>query len=306
MNKLLLYIVLLFISVSGFSQNNALLQEAYKKLNSRNYEGAIQDFNKIISESPNNVEALCGRAESKIALGKNEDALKDIELVFNVDAKNPRPFILKGDILFNQKDYAIALKLYEEALLKPGVPSQAIIGKAKSLYYLGKTKEAFKYLDDEIAKFPSSADLFFSRGLLYSINQKYAKSLSDFEKAIMLNPDYNTFGLYFNRGLAYYNLEEYQNAIADFDKAVEVDPQNATAYHHLGLAYYLSEAYQEAIANFLKSSELSPNNSVTYYNLGMAYNKLEDIENACLYFHKSCQMRNTNACKMIVLTCEGK
>jgi tetratricopeptide (TPR) repeat protein len=306
MNRILPFAFLILSPVFCFAQTDALLQEAFHKLNSRNYEGAIQDFNKVISINSQNTEALCGRAETKLALNKNDEVLTDINIVLGIDANHQKALILKGEYYFSQKDYNMAIKFYDMAMAQPGTPNQAITGKAKSFYNLGKSKEAFSLLDESISKYPSSADLYFSRGLLYNLTQKYSKALTDFDKAVMLNPDFNTFGVYFNRGLAYFNVQEYASAIADFEKAKDADPMNATAYSQLALSYYQSESYPEAVSNYLKASELSPNNPNVIYNLGMAYYKLDDIENACIYFQKACQMKNTNACKMVVLTCQGK
>lgn len=307
MFRILLGFILIVLPITAtLAQNVPSITDATDKLDKRNFTGAIQDFNRILNAAPDNVDALCGRAEAKLNLGNYEEALKDVDRVIALDKNHAKAYCIKGDILYGQKDYTNALSLYNVALNKPEAPHEAIIGKSRIYSQNGNMKDAYNILDEALIKFPSSAELFYARGLLNNSQRKYTKALPDFDKAIALNPEQNTFGLFFNRGFANYNLEEYGNAVEDFNRAVESDPTNPTGFNSRGLAYYELGSYKEAIDDFLKSIEINPNNSVTYYNLGMAYNKQDEIENACLYFHKSCEMRNTNACKMIVLTCPEK
>ncbi len=241
-----------------------------------------------------------------ISLGNYPEAMNDAEAALNINNGYARAHSLKGEILFNQKNYQGALESYEQALVDPNPPSQAIIGKSKSINQLGNSREAYKILDEAISKQPLNAEFYYARAMLNSSKERYAKSLSDFDKALSVNPDLNPFGNYLNRGIAYLNLDEQDNAIKDLSKAIEIDPKSATAYHSRGLAHYQAGEYKESVDDFLMSSDLSPNNPVTYYNLGMAYLKSGDKENACVYFHKSCQLNNTNSCKMIILNCSER
>jgi tetratricopeptide (TPR) repeat protein len=185
----------------------------------------------------------------------------------------------------------------------PNPPSQALIGKAKVMNQIGDTKESYRLLDEAIQMDPTNPEYYYARGMLNHSKEKYAKAIMDYDKAISLNPKFNLFGLYLNRGATYLTLKEMGKALDDFTKATELDPKNASAFHSLGLVHYENGDYEEAINDFLKSSDLNPNNASSYYNLGMAYYKSNYIDNACLYFHKACQLQNTNACKMIIMTC---
>jgi tetratricopeptide (TPR) repeat protein len=301
--KILLFFIFFVIATNAFSQVDPLVQTAYDKLDKRNFEGALQDFNQVLLLKSNNIEALCGRADTKINLGDLPGAMKDIEQVLTLDNNNTRAYVLKGEVYFNQKDYNNALQMFSHAVDSKNPPEQAIIGKAKSMNQLGYVKEAYKILDDAIAAQPADPEFYYARGILNNTKDKYSKALSDFDKAVKLNPKFNPFGIALNTGIAYLNLEEYESAIDYLTKAVNLDPTNASAFHSRGLANYSQENFKEAVEDFLKSFELNPNNPTVLFNLGMAYYKVNDTENACLYFHKSCQLGNTNSCKMIVMVC---
>lgn len=307
MVKYLLLSLLLFTTVLHANcQDDALLQSGYAKLNARNFDGAILDFNQLISIKPGNVEALCGRAEAKIDLGNFSDALKDADQAVSLDAKSSKALSLKGEAQFNLKDYNNALHTFIVALQLPNPPPMATIGRAKALNQLGNTKDAYIVLDDAIAHNPKTPDYYYARGILNTTKEKYAKALQDLEKAAQLNSAFNPFGIALNIGIVHLNLDDAEKAIENLNKAIELDPKNPTAYHTRGLAHYAQEEYKEAVEDFLKSYDANPNQT-TMFNLGMAYYKLNDKENACLYFHKSCQAGNTNSCKMVIMVCsEGK
>lgn len=300
-HRFLLSLLLLSISISLFSQDQ-LLQTGFDKLSKRNFEGAVQDFNRVLVTKPDQIEAMCGRAEARINLGIYAEAMKDVDQVLTIEGNNGKALALKGEILFAQKDYQNALKAFERAALIPNALVHATIGKSKVLNQQGNPKDAFKILDDAIEKQPSNAEYYYARGLLNNTREKYSKALLDFDKALALNPNLNAFNIYLNRGVAYMNLDEMENALQDFTKAIELDPSNASAYHSRGLARYQADDFKLAVEDFLKSVDLNPS-PVTYYNLGMAYNNLGDKGNACLYFHKSCSLGNTNSCKMIIMVC---
>ena len=299
------YLICIFLCVFAVLQTNAQvdpLQSGNEKLSKRNFDGAIQDFNNAIVKNPNNVEALCGRAEAKLYLLNYAEATKDAELAASLDPNCARADVIMGDILFSQKDYLKALKFYMDASQLPNPPPQATTGKAKVMNQLGNPKEAYRILDEAIQTQPN-AEYYYARGMLNNSKEKYTKAIQDFDKAFSLNPTFNAFGLYLNRGATYLTLKEMDKALSDFSKAVELDPKNAPAYHSRGLVHYEQGDYEDAINDFLKSTDLNPNNNVAFYNLGMAYYKTNNVESACLYFHKSCPLGNTNACKMIIMIC---
>ncbi len=58
---------------------------------------------------------------------------------------------------------------------------------------------------------------------------KAKTSISDFDRAIVLNPKYAR--AYHQRGLAHEMMGDVANAYRDFDKALETDPELVSAHH---------------------------------------------------------------------------
>lgn len=85
---------------------------------------------------------------------------------------------------------------------------------------------------------------------------------------------------YYNRGLAYADKGDYDKAISDYTKAVELDPKLAGAYNGRGNAFYDKGAFDNTIADYNSAIQLTPKWAVLYYNRGNAYLKLGDFTNA--------------------------
>lgn len=204
------------------------------------------------------------------------------------------------------KDYSGAYDEYDQILQKRNSYKAALYGKINALYFMKKIKEALELTDKSIDSNPTNAELYFMRGLLYNVREKYEKAIDDFNKCYSIDSTVHTFDVYLNRGVAQLNLPEWESALHDFNAAVRLDPENASAYHSRGLVNYNMGNFQDAVNDFDKSLELNADNNVTYYNLGMTYFRMDKIENACINFHKACSMGNDNACKMVIMQCEGK
>ena len=130
-----------------------------------------------------------------------------------------------------------------------------------------------------------TAETCLNRGITYSQKGEYSKAISDYNKAIAIDP--NLTVAYLNRGFTYRQLGEYDKAISDYSKAIELYPRYALAYNNRGYAYRKKGEYDRAIFNYSKAIEIDPKYAAAYYNRGMAYyykgendRAREDIHNA--------------------------
>ncbi|MFQ5976091.1 MAG: tetratricopeptide repeat protein [Candidatus Hydrothermarchaeales archaeon] len=100
-------------------------------------------------------------------------------------------------------------------------------------------------------------------------------------------PVYDEAITYNNRGVAYGKSGEYSNAISEFSKAIEINPKYADIYFNRGLAYRELEEYSKAISDYTKAIEINPSWAMPYYNRGLAYRSLGESEKAQLDFDKA-------------------
>ena len=75
----------------------------------------------------------------------------------------------------------------------------------------------------------------YNRGIAYIEKGQYDQAISEFTKAIEINPGFAE--AYGNRGAAYFKKGEHDLAISDCNKALEIKPAYAEAYSYRGAAY---------------------------------------------------------------------
>jgi tetratricopeptide (TPR) repeat protein len=123
-----------------------------------------------------------------------------------------------------------------------------------------------------------TAEVYFNRGVDSSQKGDFKKAISDFNKAIDVNPEFVV--AYLNRGFSYSRMGEFDKAIADYTRAIELNPRYAVAYHNRGFVYRRMGAYDKAIVDYTKAIEIDPKYALAYYNRGRAYYDNGDYEKA--------------------------
>ena len=103
-------------------------------------------------------------------------------------------------------------------------------------------------------------------------NPDYEQAISDYTRAIELNPDY--IEAYNNRGVAY-SAHNHKKAILDYDRAIELNPDYIEAYNNRGNSYVRTSPpdYTKALSDYNQALELNPDSVVAYNNRGVVYSK---------------------------------
>ena len=100
----------------------------------------------------------------------------------------------------------------------------------------------------------NDAKAYVNRGVAYAREGQYDQAISDFNKALEINPrDANAYN---NRGVAYARKDQYDQAISDFNKALEINPRDANAYNNRGFTYFRKGQYDKAWEDVHKAQDL--------------------------------------------------
>ena len=100
------------------------------------------------------------------------------------------------------------------------------------------------------------AFIYINRGATYSKLGQCHKAISDYTRAIELNPECAL--AYYGRGATYVKLGQYHKAISDCTRAIELNPECAEAYYGRGIAYIYLKKTEEAKKDLVKAVELEP------------------------------------------------
>ena len=100
------------------------------------------------------------------------------------------------------------------------------------------------------------AIVFSNRGVAYFRNGQPEKAIQDYDRAILLNPDF--FDAMISRGFAYLKTNSYDAAIADFDTTLKAHPENAPSLYGRGLANLAKGDAAGASADMTTARRLDP------------------------------------------------
>lgn len=151
--------------------------------------------------------------------------------------------------------------------------------KAYAQIKLNQLKEANVTINQLQQLNPDYYELFFLKGLLFAIKEKYPDAISNFNKVIDANPNHEK--AFYNMALAKGLLEDYPNAIKDLDKCIAINPNYALAFYNRGYWYEISENYTAAITDYKKAIDLDQHFTEAYLALAYAHSQNGDKINAC-------------------------
>lgn len=144
-------------------------------------------------------------------------------------------------------------------------------------------------------KLKKEATINFFEGVRYSNEGQRELAYSYFSKAIKAVPDFSS--AYFERGIVNGRLNLYPQAVSDFTKAIDLNPQDAAAFNNRGLAYARGlKQYEKAIDDFTKAVVLDPDFAEAYDNRAIAYQiGNDDKKKACADWKKACDLGRCNS-----------
>jgi tetratricopeptide (TPR) repeat protein len=234
-------IVFLRLSLA-LAPDNALaldtLGEAYSKL--KQYEAAVEIYDQVPDNSPLRVTTDVRIALLLDALGKSDEAIKQLREIVVENPKSVDALSALADVLRSHKQFAESAEAYGRVLALTG--------------------------PDEKSRWA----IYYFRGVDYERAKDWSKAEPDLEKALQLYPEQpmvlNYLGYsWVDQGL---HLDE---AFKMLRRAVELQPDDGYIVDSLGWAHYKLGQYDEAVKLLEHAIELKPGDPVINDHLGDAY-----------------------------------
>ncbi|MCZ9999553.1 tetratricopeptide repeat protein [Brachyspira hyodysenteriae] len=276
---------LAYDSIEKYNDDEYLyFNRGLEKIESKLYEEAIEDFNKIIELNPKDRDAYFFRGLTKTGLKLYEEAIEDFNEAIKLNLKNWESYFARGVSKSSLKLYEEAIEDFNKSIELNSDNEEAYFNRGIAKVKLARYEEAIVDFNKTIKLNPDNEEAYFNRGIAKVKLARYEEAIVDFNKSIELNPKNEK--AYFNRGIEKIKLARYEEAIVDFNKAIKLNKNYEKAYSNRGIAKVKLARYEKAIVDFNKSIELNPDNEEAYSNRGIAKVKLARYEEAIVDFNK--------------------
>jgi tetratricopeptide (TPR) repeat protein len=299
-------IFLLFFTILNsfsFSQtkeeflNMGLKQESYK-----NYEQAIEFYNKSLAIDPMLIAGYVNRGNSYFELKEYSKALTDANKVLEIDPNFAIALNNRGMIYKEQKKYIEAIFDYNKAINIDKKYFMAYANKVRALVLLNKDDEAKLVITNLKKDYPKDVIGNLVGYVYYSAKNDIPSALNElnlivdfninteiavFERAQIKDnigdekgaiADYNMLiainplpKYYYGRCSSNYDLKEYEKVIEDCNNAIKLDDSYYSAYVMLGDVYDTYGKADKSTANYEKAIRINPNLESGYNELGKVY-----------------------------------
>ncbi len=149
--------------------------------------------------------------------------------------------------------------------------------------------ETDKAVSGTLKKQENNAASHRSSGFAYLEKHKYDKAISEFSKAIYLNP--GAALCYYGRGQAYLAKNQVTNAVSDLDKTIELIPGDANLYLMRGRAHSILGKTDNAVSDYNKALEINPKLAEAYFFRGNEYSGKQKANEAISDYTRAIKIR---------------
>jgi tetratricopeptide (TPR) repeat protein len=135
---------------------------------------------------------------------------------------------------------------------------------------------------------PYLAGAYNGRGWAYHDINEQDLAIADFTRAITL--DNNYANAYCGRGWSYEWKGDYESALVDFNRAILLDPVAAGPYNGRGWCYYYQRNYTDAIKNFTQAIHYNPNYMNAYQGRAWSYEAIDNYNAALADYNQAIRL----------------
>jgi tetratricopeptide (TPR) repeat protein len=194
------------------------------------FAGAEKCFMSAMRMNPKNLKGYVGLADSYIAAGRLEDALKVLALAVTMSKKIKASGNTQASLFFYMGEVALRLKRLKESLGYFRKVGELNTTDAELQVKIGDTlseddrlEEAEEFYQLALKMNPGLAHVYNRLGMAYRRQKKFTEALNLYNRALTFHPDDEN--LQYNIARVYWEMEDFQPAAETLSKALKLNPE---------------------------------------------------------------------------------
>lgn len=203
------------------------------------------------------MELLLERAQQLVQLQRYKEAEKDLRLLLSQQPENPDALALLAICQAEQGQLPEAMKTIQNAIGKSPDADYLLYLHSLFLFRSDKLKDAERVIKNAISFNPRSADYF---GLLAAIKisqKEFAQGLDYANQGLAVDPD--NLQCLNTRSNALFKLDRKEEAYSTIQEALNQDPENELTHTNLGWGLLERGDHKKALSHFREALKINPN-----------------------------------------------
>lgn len=164
-------------------------------------------------------------------------------------------------------------------------PPDSEMDSVLNIYHAGDLQATEQACNKLLKNYPRSTFMLSLLGDVFNSQGNSAAAISNYEKAIELNPNYAD--AFHNIGLVLNNLGRKEEAIDKLRQAVTLDPEYGDAFNNLGVLLQGVERHEEACKYLSRATILTSKNAFTFFNYAISLRAMERREEALQSYNQA-------------------
>lgn len=208
----------------GDESREVLMIKANSQMNTNNLTDALETYQKVLDENPNDLPALFQMAEIYKETGNLNKSNTYLDRILAEDSENISAIIKKGENFCMMEDHETAIKHYDRALEIYPKHEDAIRLKGELLKRIGDKARLQRHIDSILKIKPDSAYTLMLKAMEHAGENDDGKALEYFNLAISADPLLDE--AYFNKAGLLMLKKRYDEAIECYRQAFEINPKS--------------------------------------------------------------------------------
>ncbi|OGW79742.1 MAG: hypothetical protein A3G33_01680 [Omnitrophica bacterium RIFCSPLOWO2_12_FULL_44_17] len=236
-------------------RRESLLQDALEHRGKGEYDLAIENYQKLSKENPNDAKLIRELGVLYFETNNYQEALNSFGRSLELNPNDAETEYNLGQTYLGMNDLSRARSHFERACeLKPEHLG-ATYGLGLVLDATGDPAAA-QMFRKVIAKDPQMADAHFHLGSIYYGTNRYLEAENEFQQAVTLQPA--NISAYYNLGLARIQQEKWESAREAFKQMLEDSAMRPKALYQIAFSYEAQGFNEEAAQYYEEVILLDP------------------------------------------------
>ncbi len=248
----------------------------------QDYQNAVHAFMRGLQYDPGNVEMISETAECFSILGNTPDAISYYTKAFELA---PDDLVLAGKlgrVHINLKDYKKAYEVFTGIYEKDSTNVYWNKQLAYCSFRTFKREQARDLYVKVLEANPRDYSTYSNLIHCYDWRKEGEEILATIDSGLVQFP--NDAELFYERAMYYFRIKNYEQATENFEKYMEVE--NMPPYEtmmNIGISTYFANYVEKAMDIFNNLQLLNPNDGIVMYYQSLCFKKMKNFEEAEKY-----------------------